>query len=99
MVGDAEQLSDCFVVNNGFKLIIADPPYTPEDAKKYGYKMPNRKKVLSECYKVVCPGGYLVWLDTRVPMWRKKEWKMVGTIGIVRSSNHRVRMVFIFKRV
>lgn len=97
IVGNAEELSGHFD-KNSFDLIYADPPYSKEDAKKYGTKMPNRKKVIHECYKIAKPGCWLVWLDTVRPMYRKIEWQFLGTITIVRSTNHRVRAAFLFKK-
>jgi hypothetical protein len=38
----------------------------------------------------------------QVPVWpmhRKDEWRTVGRIMLVRSTNHRVRCVTIFERV
>jgi hypothetical protein len=83
---------------NSFELILADPPYTQTDADKYNCKMPNRKNTLHECYRVLKPNSYIVWLDTVLPMYRKIEFSLVGTIGLIRSTNHRVRMVFMFQR-
>lgn len=43
-----------------FNLVIADPPYTPEDAKKYGTPSVNRSKAMEGLAKVTKPGGHLV---------------------------------------
>jgi ubiquinone/menaquinone biosynthesis C-methylase UbiE len=80
-------------------LVMADPPYSQSDAERYGTRMVDRRKVLREAARVTQPGGYLVWLDTVLPMFAKREWHWWGAIGIVRSSNHRVRFVFMFERV
>lgn len=95
--GDAHQLSSYFP-RNTFDLILADPPYSGEDADKYGTPMVNRNKVVKECYKVLKLGGYLVWLDCVYPMYRKDELRLVGTIGLIRSTNHRFRVVSIFNK-
>lgn len=79
-----------------FDLVLADPPYTAEDATRYGTPMIRRDVVMREIRKVVERGANLVWLDTVTPMWRKKDWHLWGLIGIVRSSNHRVRFAHIF---
>lgn len=76
-------------------MAAADPPYTPQDAKKYGVKMVNRIHALIELARVVRAGGHLAWLDTMKPMYRKKEWRLFGEIAVVRSTNHRVRMLFL----
>ncbi len=96
-VTDANHLSwDCPL--SRYDLIIADPPYTKADAARYNTPMINRKRVLEECSKVLKPGGFVVWLDTVWPMIAKKHLKLVGTIGILRSQNHRVRFTFIMRK-
>jgi ubiquinone/menaquinone biosynthesis C-methylase UbiE len=85
-------------VARSFDLIYADTPYSSEDAKRYGLPLPNRQFVLRECYRVVEPGGFLVWMDTVLPMYSKTQWKWVGAIPMFRSTNHRVRAVMIFER-
>lgn len=82
-----------------FDLIYADPPYSPEDAKRYGTPMVDRRKVVHECHKVLTPRGILVWLDTQVPQYRKTEFKHFGTIAVIRSCNQRVRVVSVFRKV
>lgn len=96
--GDAQHLSSYFEPNS-FDIIYADPPYSDSDAEKYNCKMPNRFKVVKECAQILEPGGFLVWMDERLPMYRKTEFSRVGEIMITRSTNHRVRAVFIFERV
>lgn len=95
--GDAHKLSEYFC-DTKFDLISADPPYSGEDADKYGTPMINRNKVVSECSKILKPNGYLVWLDCVFPMHRKSDVKFVGTIGLIRSTNHRFRVVSIFRK-
>ncbi len=98
VVGDANQLADFFPPDT-FDLIIADPPYTAEDALHYGTPMVNRNKVLKECVKVLRLDGHVVWLDQVLPMYSKLELILVGTIGLIRSTNHRFRVVSIFQKV
>jgi hypothetical protein len=97
----------------GFDLILADPPYSNSDADRYGTIMIRRNKVVHECLKVLRPGGFLVWLDQVFPLHKKIESPLVGTIyvreefpdleyageiGMIKSTNHRVRAVFIFQK-
>ena len=96
--GDATKLSTYFP-NRKFDLIHADPPYTDEDAAHYGTPPLSRNQVVREVYKVLEPGGYLVWLDMVLPMYKKTELELAGIIGLVRSTNHRFRCVVIFKRL
>lgn len=95
--GDAEQL-DRYFEPDTFDLILADPPYSSEDALHYGTPMINRNKVLSKCIMVLKPDGFICWLDTVLPMYRKADVVLVGTIGVVRSTNHRFRVVSIYQR-
>jgi len=81
-----------------FDLILADPPYSPEDAEKYGVKMPLSTAVMRELHRVAAPGANLVWLDQKWPMHRKAQWRTWGHIGLVRSTNHRMRLVSIFQK-
>jgi hypothetical protein len=98
MCGDAEKLSEFFPPNSQ-KLIASDPPYSSEDAEHYGHPLVNRNKVVKECISVLEPGAFLVWLDQVYPMYRNTELKLIGTIGLIRSTNHRVRMTFIWQKL
>jgi hypothetical protein len=95
-VGDAHNLSE--IIKQKYELILADPPYSEEDAQHYGTPMINRNHVVRECAKILENEGFLVWLDQVFPMYRKKELKLVGVIGVIRSTNHRVRTAFIFRK-
>ena len=95
--GDAHSLSKYFEPES-FDLILADPPYTDQDAERYGTPMVNRNIVVKECYKVLKPTGHLVWLDCVLPMYSKEQFSLIGTIGLVRSTNHRFRVVSIFRK-
>lgn len=97
VTGNAEDLSTIFPQRT-FDVIYADPPYTESDANKYGQPMVNRNKVIREVYKVLEPGGFLVWMDMVLPMYRKDELEIAGIIGLVRSTNHRFRNVILFKK-
>lgn len=81
-----------------FNLVIADPPYTREDAVEYGTPPVDRGKVLRALASVTRAGGHVAWLDTVWPMHRKEEWATVGRITVIRSTNHRVRLLSIFER-
>jgi hypothetical protein len=82
-----------------FELLIADPPYGAAQAVHYGVPMPSRRRMVQEAWRVTQPGGCLVWLDTTLPMYRKAQWHLFGTIAIVRSTNHVVRLLSLFERV
>jgi len=84
--------------SNQFVLTLADPPYSAEDAREYDTPMVNRRAALAAIALVTEAHGHLVWLDTVWPMFSKRQWRTVGRIGLVRSTNHRVRLVSIFER-
>lgn len=96
IVGDVEELSS--LTTRKFDLVMADPPYTPADAERYGYRMVDRRRALREVAAVMRPGGHCVWLDTVWPMVAKAVLRRVGVISIFRSSNHRVRAAFVFQK-
>ena len=79
-------------------LILADPPYSEEDAQHYGTCLVNRNAVVQQCRLLCKPGGHLVWLDQVYPMYSKLDWNPVATIGLWRSTNHRFRGVTIWER-
>lgn len=81
-----------------FDIILADPPYSVEDSEHYKTSMVKRNKVLKALAARVKPGTHVVWLDQVFSMYRKDEWKILGLIGMVRSTNHRFRVVTIFER-
>lgn len=85
---------------NSIDIVFADPPYTVADSK-IGYKgnYPNKKKTISAVHSILKPGGLLFWLDTALPMFRKTEFELVGVITILISTNHRVRLVSVFRKI
>ena len=85
--------------DGSFDLCYADPPYSDLDAARYQAPMPHRRKVLYEVHRAVRRGGFLVWMDTVLPMYRKDMWHWCGAISLWRSTNHRIRGVAIFERV
>jgi hypothetical protein len=96
--GDAHHLS-AHLSGKTFDLIYADPPYSVEDCEHYRCAMVNRNKVLAECVKILEPGGFIIWLDQVLPMFRKTELEMCAVIGMVKSTNHRFRVITMFRRL
>lgn len=95
--GDAEKLTEYFKENE-FDIVYADPPYSVEDAEHYGKPLVNRNRVMKEALKVVKENGFIVWLDQVLPIYNKLKCDLVGVIGIVKSTNHRFRVVSIFQK-
>ena len=82
-----------------YDLILADPPYSIEDATRYQTTMVKRNIVMRSLAVGAAPGTWLVWLDQVLPMYRKTEWSIEATIGMYKSTNHRFRGITIFKRL
>ena len=92
---DAKNMLQHFKVGE-FDLILADPPYELRDFEKYGCKPFNKGRVVKDCSVITKPGGFLVWLDTIMPIFSKRDWELFGCIGLVQSTNHRTRQITIF---
>jgi len=95
-VDDAQRLEkvplDCY------DLILADPPYSVEDAEHYQTTMIKRNVVMRTLGQRCLPGTHVVWLDQVLPMYRKDQWDIIGVIGMVKSTNHRFRVITIFEK-
>lgn len=93
-VDDAQTL-ECVPLED-FDLVMADPPYSIEDAERYQTTIVKRNKVMAALGKRLRPGCHVVWLDQVLPMYRKDEFRIEAVIGMVKSTNHRFRVVTIF---
>jgi hypothetical protein len=80
-----------------YDLVLADPPYSVEDAERYQTTMVKRNAVLRALQRLA-PGAHVVWLDQVLPMYRKDAFALEAVIGMVKSTNHRFRVVTIFCR-
>lgn len=87
------------VPHGRYRLVACDPPYSREDAKRYSTPYPNMRRVFDALAHVVPPRGMVAWMSTQLPMYRKSEWHFWGAITLIRSTNHRVRLVSLFERI
>lgn len=95
-IDDAQSLEN--VPLRRFDIVLADPPYSIEDCDHYKTTMIKRNKVMKALAR--CKSGtHVVWLDQVLPMYRKDEWQIEAVIGMVKSTNHRFRVITIFRRV
>jgi hypothetical protein len=81
-----------------YDLILADPPYSVEDAERYRTTMIKRNTVLRALQRSSL-GTHVVWLDQVLPMYRKDAFDVEAVIGMVKSTNHRFRVVTIFRKI
>ena len=95
---EAEKMSD-ILPHNFYERVYADPPYSIEDCEHYGCCMIKRNVVFKECFKIMKQGGVLIWLDQVLPNYKKTEFKVIARIGMVKSTNHRFRVVTIFQKI
>ena len=96
-VADAHDLTG--VPIEDYDLILADPPYSYEDADHYGTALVSRNEVVEVLSHRMQLGAHLAWLDQAQPMYSKARLKPEAAIGIVRSTMHRYRCLLIWRRV
>jgi hypothetical protein len=94
-VDDAQTLER--VPLEDYDLVLADPPYSQEDADHYMTSTIKRNVVMRALARLPA-GAHVVWLDQVLPMWRKDTFDLAGCVGIVKSTNHRFRVMCIFRR-
>jgi hypothetical protein len=95
-VDDAQRLDG--VPLDQYDLVLADPPYSIEDAERYQVSMVKRNSVMSALRRLNS-GTHVVWLDQVLPMCRKDTFAIDAVVGLVKSTNHRFRVVTIFRRL
>lgn len=81
-----------------YDLVMADPPYSVEDCERYQTTMVKRNKVMAALGARLKSGCHIVWLDQVLPMYRADQFAIEAVIGMVKSTNHRFRVVTVFKR-
>jgi hypothetical protein len=95
-VDDAQRLDG--VPLDQYDLVLADPPYSIEDAERYQVSMVKRNSVMSALRRLNS-GTHVVWLDQVLPMYRKDTFAIDAVVGLVKSTNHRFRVMTIFRRL
>jgi hypothetical protein len=96
-VDDAQSLLN--VPIEEFDLILADPPYSVEDCEHYKTTMVKRNKVMKALGEKAKKDTFVVWLDQVLPMYKKIQWEIIAVIGMVKSTNHRFRVITIFRKI
>lgn len=94
-IDDAQTLKQ--VPLEKYDLVLADPPYSVEDADHYKTTMVKRNVVMRALQRLPL-GAHVVWLDQVLPMYRKDTFAQEGAIGMWKSTNHRFRGITIFCR-
>ncbi len=94
-VDDAQTLEG--VPLDAYDLVLADPPYSVEDAERYQTSMVKRNSVM-RALRRLAPGAHVAWLDQVLPMYRKDAFAVEAAIGMVKSTNHRFCVLTVFRR-
>lgn len=81
--------------------ILADPPYTPQDAAKYqpgAETLPTANALLRRSLDAVRPGGHVGMLHYLLPQPPKDRARFVACIGVIVGYNNRMRCFSVFER-
>lgn len=96
LIADAENTG---LPSGSFDVVLIDPPYSQEDATRYGVKrLINSRKVMAEAARVLSDDGYLLWLDEKYPAYRRADWELTGLIGVVTGFERRTRVLSMFRK-
>jgi hypothetical protein len=95
-VDDAQRLQNVPLGN--YDLVLADPPYSVEDAERYQTTMVKPNLVM-QALQGLLPGAHVVWMDQVLPMCRTDAFTLESMIGTVKSTNHRFRIITIFRNL
>lgn len=85
---------------NLWPAILADPPYSPEDAAHYEpgsalYPKPN--DLLRKCLTAVRPGGRVGMIHYILPS-PPKNTRFVAAVGVLCGFNNRIRIYSVFEK-
>jgi len=84
----------------GFDVILADPPYSDDEAKElYGTPKLNYKKWTAECDKVLKKGGLLIIYHKYImPNPNPAKYEVVKRVFIGNRSYHLPRVAIYFRK-
>lgn len=85
----------------GFKAMLADPPYSAEDAKHYrvgeaSYPTPNQ--VMQAMLDSLLPGQRAGMIHYMIP-GQPKRTKFIASIGVCCGFNNRIRAFTVFEKL
>lgn len=95
LVADAR---DTGLPDDSFDGCLIDPPYTPDDAAKYGCEYPQPADLVREGYRLVRPGGRVGLLHYVVPRPPAKDAKLVAMVSVVVGFGNRARVFTVFEK-
>lgn len=84
-------------IPKGFKAILADPPYSEEDAKQYGTNYPEPNALLRRCLDSLESGqrvGILHYFAPRPP----KGTILVALVAVLNGYKNRCRVFSVYEK-
>jgi SAM-dependent methyltransferase len=85
--------------DNSFDLYLSDPPYSPEDSKKYGCAPYPMGGAMREARRVLRPNGWLGMLHKYYPSYHRKDWRLRGLICVVTGFGRMTRIFSVFQPI
>lgn len=85
----------------GWPALIADPPYTADDAEKYAPGrglFPSANLILRRMLDAVRPGGRVGMLHYVLPQPPREGVRFVACVGVICGFNNRMRVFSVFER-
>lgn len=86
---------------DGWPAILADPPYTLDDAARYApgpSRFPDPNKLLGLCLEQVEPGGRVGMLHYVFPRPPRDGARLIACIGVIAGYGNRMRCYSVFER-
>jgi hypothetical protein len=88
------------VLPPGFKAMLADPPYTADDADRYppgASRLPTSNQLVANMLAALLPGQRCGIIHYMIPSPPKGS-RFVACVGIVCGFNNRIRAFTVFER-
>jgi len=82
-----------------FSSSFADPPYSPDEAKRYGLPYPPARKVLAELARVTKVGGRIGLLHRFLPIQAGAPIRLIGAIGVTSGPQKAIRVFALYQRL
>jgi hypothetical protein len=84
----------------GFRAILADPPYSPKDADRYGTResYPSPNLILRNSLNALPIGGRVGIVHYALPK-PPKNAKFIAAVGVICGFNNRVRAFSVFEKM
>ena len=89
---------DTGLPDESFDAVLLDPPYTPEDAKVYGFEYPEPRDLMAEAWRLVRPGGRVGMLHYIVPRKPHKDARLLAVVGVMVGFGNRIRVLTVFEK-